>query len=128
MRFLVSISDKGVHLAFSNDTVMSQEMQIDRLAWPIAGEALRRTSFIANSKLNSMDSLGKMLMGLGAVIFLFGLIIAVANKLGWLRLGRLPGDISIQREGFNFYFPLATCLILSLVGTLVMWLIGALKR
>jgi hypothetical protein len=80
------------------------------------------------SKLAVVDGLGKMLMGLGAGLFFFGLLIVLANKIGWLRLGRLPGDISVHRDGFSFYFPLVTCLLLSLVGTLVFWLIGAFKR
>ena len=69
-----------------------------------------------------------MLMGAGAAFFLAGLLIVLSTKLGWLRLGRLPGDISVHRSNFSFYFPLATCLLLSLIASGVFWLIGALRR
>ena len=90
--------------------------------------ALDHVGHSTASKLGVVDGLGKLLMGLGAGLFFFGLVIVFAGKLGWLRLGRLPGDISVHRDGFSFYFPLVTCLLLSAIGTLVFWLIGALKR
>ncbi len=74
-----------------------------------------------------MDGLGKILMGAGVALFLVGLLIVLANRFG-IQLGRLPGDISVHRTGFSFYFPLATCVVISLVATLVFWLIGVLKR
>jgi hypothetical protein len=58
---------------------------------------------------------GLGIAGLGALIWLGG-------KAG-LHLGRLPGDIRIERENFKFNFPLATCILISLVLTLVMWLL-----
>lgn len=60
------------------------------------------------------------------VLVVAGLVLLVAGLLWpWLSklpLGRLPGDIVIQREGFSLYFPLLTCLILSAVGSLLWWL------
>ena len=67
-------------------------------------------------------------MALGAVIFITGGIIVLASRLGWLPLGRLPGDIVVQRRGFSLYFPIVTCLVLSVIGSLVLWLVGALRR
>ena len=68
-----------------------------------------------------MIPLGKMLLLFGLLMVLLGLVLLVAGhfsgKVPWL--GRLPGDISIQRGTWTFYFPLATCLIISVVLTLL---------
>jgi len=65
--------------------------------------------------------LGKMLLLFGLVMVLLGLVLLVAGhfsgKVPWL--GRLPGDIYIERGSWTFYFPLATCLIVSVVLTLL---------
>jgi len=70
--------------------------------------------------------LGKMLLLFGLAMVLLGLVLLVAGhfsgKVPWL--GRLPGDISIQRGSWTFYFPLATCLVVSLVLTLLFSLFG----
>lgn len=64
------------------------------------------------------DSLGKIIIGVGGFLVLLGIVIYFSGKL--LGLGRLPGDILIQRENFTFYFPLATTLLISLVLTLLL--------
>jgi hypothetical protein len=73
-----------------------------------------------------MRDLGKMLLGFGALMVLLGLVLLVAGNLSgkvpWL--GRLPGDIHIQRGSWSFYFPLATCLLISIVLTLLFSLFG----
>lgn len=73
-----------------------------------------------------MRDLGKLLLGFGALMVLLGLVLLAAGNLSgkvpWL--GRLPGDIQIQRENWSFYFPLATCLIISIVLTLLFSLFG----
>jgi hypothetical protein len=73
-----------------------------------------------------MRDLGKMLLGFGALMVLLGLVLLVAGNLSgkvpWL--GRLPGDIHIQRGSWSFYFPLATCLLVSIVLTLLFSLFG----
>ena len=61
----------------------------------------------------------RALFVLGIVISLVGLAWPWISKLG---LGRLPGDLRIEREGFGFYFPIATSLIVSLVVSLLIWL------
>ncbi|MDB5197737.1 MAG: hypothetical protein JWP88_2108 [Flaviaesturariibacter sp.] len=67
---------------------------------------------------------GKMLLVLGGVIIIIGLIVYFGgNHLRWL--GRLPGDIRVERENFRFYFPVVTMLLLSLVVTIV---INLLRR
>jgi Protein of unknown function (DUF2905) len=62
-----------------------------------------------------------VLLVLGLVIAGVGLVWILAPSIPWL--GRLPGDIRIERENFHFYFPLVTCLLLSLVLSLVVWVI-----
>ena len=65
--------------------------------------------------------MGWLLVILGLMIAAVGAILLVMPRLPWL--GHLPGDIVIERENFRFYFPIATCLLLSLLLTLVMWLV-----
>ena len=60
----------------------------------------------------------RFLIVLGLAILLMGLLWPYLNKLG---LGRLPGDIVIERENVTLYIPLATCLMLSLVLSLIFW-------
>jgi hypothetical protein len=71
-------------------------------------------------------ALAKMLLLFGLLMVLLGLMLLVAGhfseKVPWL--GRLPGDIHIQRGNWTFYFPLATCLVISIVLTLLFSLFG----
>lgn len=70
----------------------------------------------------SLDPVAKALIALG----LFFIFIGIAWQFGWiqaLRLGRLPGDIAIERENMRFYFPLATSILVSVILTLALWLI-----
>ena len=61
----------------------------------------------------------RFLIALGVVLIVGGLLWPVISKLG---LGRLPGDIRFERDGFRFYFPLTTGLIISAVVTLILWI------
>lgn len=62
---------------------------------------------------------GKLIMVVGALIFLGGLIwYFFGEKLHWI--GRLPGDIRIERENFKFYFPITTMILASLLLSLIM--------
>jgi Protein of unknown function (DUF2905) len=65
--------------------------------------------------------MAKLFILTGVVLLLVGLIIFAAERFG---LGRLPGDIVIEREGFTLYLPLATSLLVSLGLTLVVWLLS----
>jgi hypothetical protein len=67
-----------------------------------------------------MGNLGKTLILFGALLLVLGLIISIGPRIPYL--GKLPGDIYIQRGRFVFYFPLATCLLLSAILTLVLYL------
>lgn len=67
-----------------------------------------------------LSGFGRLLIILGLVIAGLGLLLEVAGR-GWFPgLGRLPGDIMIQRGNFRFYFPIATSLIISLLLTLIL--------
>ena len=61
----------------------------------------------------------RFLIGLGLLIVLAGIAWPVLSRIG---LGRLPGDIVIQRGGTSFYFPLVTCILVSIVLSALMWL------
>ena len=67
--------------------------------------------------------LGRTLILIGALLVVFGLLFTYGGKLP-LRLGRLPGDIQIRGRNSVFYFPIVTCLLLSAVLSLIMWLFG----
>ncbi len=64
---------------------------------------------------------GRMLVTAGLVLVAVGLLFMIGDKLP-VRLGRLPGDITVHGKNSTFYFPLATCLLLSLLFSLVLWL------
>jgi hypothetical protein len=64
-----------------------------------------------------MPALGKMLIILGVVLVVVGLGFMFADKIPYI--GHLPGDIYIKREKFSFYFPLATCIIISIILTIL---------
>jgi hypothetical protein len=68
-----------------------------------------------------MPGLDKALIIAGLIIAAIGVILTLAGKIPWL--GRLPGDIYIKRENFTFYFPLATSILISLVLSLILWLL-----
>ena len=69
-----------------------------------------------------MDSIGKLLIVFGLLVAVVGAILLLVGRLPWL--GRLPGDVSIQRGNWTFYFPLATSLLVSGVLTLIFWIMG----
>ena len=62
-------------------------------------------------------NLGRLLFWLGISFVVVGALIQIAPQIPWL--GKLPGDITIERPGFRFTFPLATCILISVVLTLL---------
>ncbi len=67
--------------------------------------------------------MGKTLIAIGSALILVGVLILYKDKVPFLKLvGRLPGDIAIERENFKFYFPLATSLIISAILSFILWL------
>lgn len=67
-----------------------------------------------------------LLIIVGVLIAVIGLVWLFAPAIPWL--GKLPGDIVIERENFRFYFPLATCILLSLLLTGIVWLVRYFSR
>jgi len=67
-----------------------------------------------------MGGVGRVLMVVGGTIFVLGLVLSLFGRAG---LGRLPGDIVVQRPGFTFYFPIVTSILLSLLLTGILWLL-----
>jgi len=72
-----------------------------------------------------MNELAKGLILLGAVLIALGLILLFFQKVPFL--GKLPGDILIKRENFTFSFPLATSIVVSLLISLILYLIGKFR-
>jgi hypothetical protein len=74
-----------------------------------------------------MVEIGRLLLGLGVALVVIGGIVLLVGRSG-VPLGRLPGDILYRGKNTTFYFPLATSILISLVLSLVLYLIGRLKR
>jgi hypothetical protein len=64
--------------------------------------------------------MGRMLMTAGGVMFVIGLALTVLGRAG---LGRLPGDVVVERGNFTFYFPIVTSILLSLLLSGLLWLL-----
>ena len=74
-------------------------------------------------------ALGKLLIGIGAGIMLLGLLLLAVDRIPGLGgafswLGKLPGDLSFKRDNVSFYFPIGTSILLSVVLTLLFYLVG----
>jgi DUF2905 family protein len=69
-----------------------------------------------------MNDLGKSLVVMGLVVALVGVGLMLAGRVPWL--GRLPGDIYVQRGNWSFYFPLMTSIVVSVILTALFWLFG----
>ncbi len=67
-------------------------------------------------------STGKVLIAAGVVLLLSGLLINYSHLFSNLGLGRLPGDIRVRRGSFSFYFPVTTCILISVLFTLIMYI------
>jgi hypothetical protein len=71
--------------------------------------------------MNQMDSMGKLMLIAGGVIMLLGLIFLFNDKIPFL--GKMPGDYSYKGKNFSFYFPFVTSIILSIVISLILYVI-----
>ena len=65
--------------------------------------------------------MGRLLINAGILLLIAGLVIVFGERLG-IRVGRLPGDIHIEGKRGSFYFPIVTCLLVSVVLSLIAWL------
>lgn len=65
---------------------------------------------------------GKVLITIGVIMIVVGVFFLFGNKIPFL--GKLPGDVAVQKKNFSFYFPITTCIIISIILSLIMWLLG----
>jgi len=72
--------------------------------------------------MNNFSPLGKLLITLGLLLVIVGVIMLLAGRIPWL--GRLPGDIHFRGKDWEFYFPLGTSIVISVVLTLILWLLN----
>ena len=79
------------------------------------------------SSASALGELGKTLLAIGIVLVVAGIFLVSGAKLPF-RLGRLPGDIAYQGRNGSFYFPVVTCLLLSVALTLILWIVNLFRR
>jgi hypothetical protein len=77
--------------------------------------------------MEPIQQLGRLLLSVGAMLILIGALFYLGPKLPF-RLGRLPGDIIHRGEHGTFYFPLVSCLVISVLISLIIWLISQFRR
>jgi hypothetical protein len=75
--------------------------------------------------MNPVSLLGKILVISGLVLIIVGIAFILGSKIP--HLGRLPGDIYIQRKGFTFYFPITTAILISILLSLIFWIFNKLR-
>jgi hypothetical protein len=71
--------------------------------------------------MNLFSGIGKTLIIIGLVITAVGLVLLFIPKVPWL--GKLPGDIAIKKDNFQFYFPVTTCIVVSIILTVLIYLL-----
>jgi len=77
---------------------------------------------------DGLGGLGRLFILIGLVFVAFGLVLVFVERFPQIPLGRLPGDIRIERENVRFYFPLVTSLLLSVIATILWSLISSLRK
>lgn len=70
--------------------------------------------------------MGKLLIIIGIILIVAGIIVTYSDRIPFI--GRLPGDISIKKDNYNFYFPITTSIILSIVISLILYLINRWRQ
>jgi len=71
-----------------------------------------------------LPSLGKIFITVGVVFTVLGILLLYPDRLAFLRIGRLPGDVLYRRGNFTFNFPIVTSIVLSLILPLLFWVFG----
>jgi hypothetical protein len=69
-----------------------------------------------------MNVAAKTLIVFGIIFIVVGILLVLSTKIGWI--GRLPGYIHIEKKNFSFYFPVTTCIFLSIIITFILFLVG----
>ena len=76
--------------------------------------------------MGDMPGIGKSLIIIGVIIIAIGAVMTFYDKIPFL--GKLPGDISVEKKNFKFYFPITTSIILSVLATLILYIINHFFR
>ena len=71
---------------------------------------------------------GKALVIVGVLLVAVGLVVMGGSKVSFFGLGRLPGDVAYKGKNMSFYFPIVSCLVVSVVLTVIVWLVSLLTR
>ncbi len=72
--------------------------------------------------MGEFGAFGKILIFFGVIMIVVGGLFLLGGKIPFL--GRLPGDIAVQKKNFSFYFPITTSIIISIIISIIMWLLG----
>jgi hypothetical protein len=73
-----------------------------------------------------MSSIPKLLIGAGIVLIIAGVLWSIGGK--WIPFGKLPGDIVVEKENVTFYFPIVTCIVVSVVLSFIMYVIRSFMK
>jgi hypothetical protein len=79
------------------------------------------------ARIETVISLGKLLIVAGGLLIVFGAIALVAGRMN-IPIGQLPGDINYRAKNTTFFFPITTCILLSIVLSFIMWLVNRFLR
>ncbi len=93
----------------------------------IAGTGVLKRPCRRGIRIFLMTDIGKILVGIGGLLVLFGVVLLVAGRLH-LPVGRLPGDIVYRGKHSTFYFPIVTSIVLSILLSLILWVIARAGR
>ena len=82
---------------------------------------------LSGNPVDPLREIGKLMLVAGAVLVAAGALLVFGARLPF-RMGRLPGDIVYQGRHGSFYFPIVTCIVVSVILTLVLWIVNLLRR
>lgn len=75
-----------------------------------------------------MEQIGKLMLLSGLTLSVLGALVWLLGRTPWLKLGRLPGDVAIERSGFSMFIPITTMLLISAVLSFLLWLLQRGQR
>jgi hypothetical protein len=77
-------------------------------------------------RIAPMNEIGKLIVGLGILLVLIGAVVMLAGRMG-LPLGRLPGDVVYRGKHVTVFFPIVTCIVISIVASLILYLFSRFR-
>lgn len=78
--------------------------------------------------MDNVTSLAKVIIFIGVMVAIFGLVMLLFSRLTGGRGAPLPGDIVVHRRNITIYFPIITSIVISIILTLLLWIVSALRR